>query len=77
MDEAANREKETSHSCESRNLRRRKAAGNCTPLQFPPSARKFLPSQEWDGRGGENRANGGSALRRMRFRLSPEWCIFN
>ncbi|MGI9298186.1 MAG: hypothetical protein ACR2QC_09850 [Gammaproteobacteria bacterium] len=37
------------HSGESRNLRRRKAAGNCTPLQFAPSAWRFLPSQEWDG----------------------------
>ncbi|MGI9296285.1 MAG: hypothetical protein ACR2QC_00110 [Gammaproteobacteria bacterium] len=38
-----------SHSCEGRNLRRRIAAGNCTLLQFAPSARRFLPSQEWDG----------------------------
>ncbi|MGI9298713.1 MAG: hypothetical protein ACR2QC_12570 [Gammaproteobacteria bacterium] len=37
-----------SHSCEGRNLRRRIAAGNCTLLQFAPSARRFLPSQEWD-----------------------------
>ncbi|MGI9296612.1 MAG: hypothetical protein ACR2QC_01780 [Gammaproteobacteria bacterium] len=37
-----------SHSCEGRNLRRRKAAGNCVSLQFAPSARRFLPSQEWD-----------------------------
>ncbi|MGI9296835.1 MAG: hypothetical protein ACR2QC_02925 [Gammaproteobacteria bacterium] len=39
----------SSRSCEGRNLRRRKAAGNCTSLQFAPSARRFLPSQEWDG----------------------------
>ncbi|MGI9297175.1 MAG: hypothetical protein ACR2QC_04665 [Gammaproteobacteria bacterium] len=42
-----------SHSCEGRNLNRRKAAGNCTFVrlrrQFAPSARRFLPSQEWDG----------------------------
>ncbi|MGI9298266.1 MAG: hypothetical protein ACR2QC_10250 [Gammaproteobacteria bacterium] len=41
-----------SHSCEGRNLRRRKAAGNCTFVrlrrQFAPSARRFLPSQEWN-----------------------------
>ncbi|MGI9296599.1 MAG: hypothetical protein ACR2QC_01715 [Gammaproteobacteria bacterium] len=41
-----------SHSCEGRNLRRRKAAGNCTFVrlrrQFAPSAMRFLPSQEWD-----------------------------
>ncbi|MGI9298268.1 MAG: hypothetical protein ACR2QC_10260 [Gammaproteobacteria bacterium] len=46
----------SSHSCEGRNLRRRKAAGNCTFVrlrrQFAPTARRFLPSQEWDG-GGE------------------------
>ncbi|MGI9298263.1 MAG: hypothetical protein ACR2QC_10235 [Gammaproteobacteria bacterium] len=42
--------KKPSHSCESRNLRRRKAAGNCNScnLQFAPSARRFLPSQEWN-----------------------------
>ncbi|MGI9298618.1 MAG: hypothetical protein ACR2QC_12085 [Gammaproteobacteria bacterium] len=42
-----------SHSCEGRNLRRREAAGNCTFVrlrrQFAPTARRFLPSQEWDG----------------------------
>ncbi|MGI9297229.1 MAG: hypothetical protein ACR2QC_04935 [Gammaproteobacteria bacterium] len=43
-----------SHSCEGRNLRRRKAAGNCTSLQFAPSARRSLPSQEWDGEGNRN-----------------------
>ncbi|MGI9297945.1 MAG: hypothetical protein ACR2QC_08610 [Gammaproteobacteria bacterium] len=39
-----------SHSCEGRNLRRRKAAGNCKRLrrQLPPSAMRFLPSQEWN-----------------------------
>ncbi|MGI9296616.1 MAG: hypothetical protein ACR2QC_01800 [Gammaproteobacteria bacterium] len=39
-----------SHSRESRNLRRRIAAGNCNScnLQFAPSARRFLLSQEWD-----------------------------
>ncbi|MGI9296589.1 MAG: hypothetical protein ACR2QC_01665 [Gammaproteobacteria bacterium] len=40
-----------SHSCESRNLRRRIAAGNCTFLrlrrQFAPSARRFRLSPEW------------------------------
>ncbi|MGI9298469.1 MAG: hypothetical protein ACR2QC_11330 [Gammaproteobacteria bacterium] len=46
-----------SHSCEGRNLRRRKAAGNCNScnLQFAPSARRFLPSQEWDGGQERNR----------------------
>ncbi|MGI9296361.1 MAG: hypothetical protein ACR2QC_00505 [Gammaproteobacteria bacterium] len=41
-----------SHSCEGRNLRRRKAAGNCTSLQFALSARGFLLSKEWDGGAG-------------------------
>ncbi|MGI9298550.1 MAG: hypothetical protein ACR2QC_11745 [Gammaproteobacteria bacterium] len=45
-----------SHSCEGRNLRRRKAAGNCTSLQFAPSVRRFLPSQEWDKREGGDKS---------------------
>ncbi|MGI9297383.1 MAG: hypothetical protein ACR2QC_05715 [Gammaproteobacteria bacterium] len=42
--------KRPSHSCEGRNLRRRKAAGNCKRLrrQLPPTAMRFLPSQEWN-----------------------------
>ncbi|MGI9296897.1 MAG: hypothetical protein ACR2QC_03250 [Gammaproteobacteria bacterium] len=60
-----------SHSCEGRNFRRRKAAGNCTFVRL--SARRFLPSQEWDG---------GCTLEQGRkskappFRLSPEWRCF-
>ncbi|MGI9298041.1 MAG: hypothetical protein ACR2QC_09095 [Gammaproteobacteria bacterium] len=48
----------SSHSCESRNLRRREAAGNCTFVrlrrQFAPSAQRFLLSQEWDEGAGWN-----------------------
>ncbi|MGI9298119.1 MAG: hypothetical protein ACR2QC_09505 [Gammaproteobacteria bacterium] len=49
-----------SHSCEGRNLRRRKAAGNCTPFTICAF-------------GAEIPAFAGMG---MRFRLSPEWRHF-
>ncbi|MGI9297687.1 MAG: hypothetical protein ACR2QC_07295 [Gammaproteobacteria bacterium] len=57
-----------SHSCEGRNLRRRKAAGNCTITAFGEE----IPAFAGMGRG-ERREFAG---RRMRFRLSPEWRFF-
>ncbi|MGI9298431.1 MAG: hypothetical protein ACR2QC_11135 [Gammaproteobacteria bacterium] len=48
VEERGNPSTQKFHSCEGRNLYRRKAAGNCTLLQFAPSARRFLPSQEWN-----------------------------
>ncbi|MGI9297362.1 MAG: hypothetical protein ACR2QC_05610 [Gammaproteobacteria bacterium] len=46
-----------SHSCEGRNFHRREAAGNCTAFgdSLRLSARRFLPSQEWDGWDGKRR----------------------
>ncbi|MGI9296810.1 MAG: hypothetical protein ACR2QC_02800 [Gammaproteobacteria bacterium] len=50
-----------SHSCEGRNLIAEGANCRRRCLQFPAALRRrrFLPSQEWDGGGGENCGVGG------------------
>ncbi|MGI9296764.1 MAG: hypothetical protein ACR2QC_02555 [Gammaproteobacteria bacterium] len=71
-----------SHSCEGRNFRRRAAAGNCA---FVRLRRQFAPYgaeiPAFAGMGLKKeipfaRSANGFALRRKRFRLSPEWRHF-
>ncbi|MGI9298138.1 MAG: hypothetical protein ACR2QC_09610 [Gammaproteobacteria bacterium] len=54
-------------------------------VQLPPSAYRFLPSQEWDGRGMGQRGRRDILRLRRRFLLSQEWdvgmrravCVYN
>ncbi|MGI9298525.1 MAG: hypothetical protein ACR2QC_11610 [Gammaproteobacteria bacterium] len=59
----------SSHSCEGRNLRRRKAAGNCTPSAKVCAFGEEIPAFAGMGFFFALRA-------KKRFRLSPEWRCF-